>query len=88
MDYLRRKRIAELSMLRPASNCFPTASLCTLCVRRLLVDHAISGVQVHDARLVAAMQVHGVFRILTFNTKDFKRFSGIQAIHPLQAISG
>jgi|SRR5580700_2658051 predicted nucleic acid-binding protein len=56
--------------------------------RRLLVDHAISGVQVHDARLVAAMQVHGVFRILTFNTKDFKRFSGIQAIHPLQAISG
>jgi predicted nucleic acid-binding protein len=50
--------------------------------RRLLVDYAICGVQVHDARLVAAMLVHGVKRILTFNTRDFARFSGIEAIHP------
>src|SRR5271167_4886022 len=27
--------------------------------RRLLVAHNISGVQVHDARLIAAMHVHG-----------------------------
>lgn len=51
--------------------------------RRLLVFHAVCGVQVHDARLVASMHVHGVKRILTFNTRDFTRFTDIEAIHPL-----
>jgi len=50
--------------------------------RRLLVAHAISGVQVHDARIAAAMQVHSVQRILTLNTRDFARFPFIEAIHP------
>jgi predicted nucleic acid-binding protein len=50
--------------------------------RRLLVAHSISGVQVHDARLVASMHVHNVRRILTFNTRDFARFTGIEAVHP------
>jgi predicted nucleic acid-binding protein len=50
--------------------------------RRLLVAHGISGVQVHDARLVAAMRIHGVQLILTFNTRDFARFTGIEAVHP------
>ena len=50
--------------------------------RRLLVLYRVSGVQVHDARLVAAMHVHNVNRILTFNTKDFARFTDIEAIHP------
>jgi len=50
--------------------------------RRLLIDHIISGVQVHDARIAAAMHVHGVKRILTFNTRDFTRFPFVEAIHP------
>lgn len=50
--------------------------------RRLLLDYGVSGVQVHDAHLVAVMRVHGVKRILTFNTKDFARFGGIEALHP------
>jgi predicted nucleic acid-binding protein len=52
--------------------------------RRLLVDYRVSGVQVHDARLVASMHVYDVKRILTFNTKGFTRFDQIEAIHPLQ----
>jgi predicted nucleic acid-binding protein len=51
--------------------------------RRLLVLYRVSGVQVHDVRLVAAMHVHSVSRILTFNTKDFERFNDIEAIHPI-----
>lgn len=51
--------------------------------RQLLVDYRISGVQVHDARLVAAMHIHGVKRILTFNTKDFARFDDIEVIYPI-----
>ena|ERR1035438_5726395 len=50
--------------------------------RRLLVDFRVSGVQVHDARLVAAMHIHAVKRILTLNTKDFARYTNIEAIHP------
>jgi|SRR5580698_5500568 predicted nucleic acid-binding protein len=50
--------------------------------RRLLVSQGISGVQVHDARLVAAMRVHGIKHILTFNDKDFARFTDIEAVHP------
>jgi len=50
--------------------------------RRLLVTHSVSGVQVYDARLVAAMHVHGVKRILTFNAKDFARFADIEALLP------
>jgi predicted nucleic acid-binding protein len=54
--------------------------------RELLVRFRVSGVQVHDARLVASMRVHEVRCILTFNTKDFKRFSDIEAVHPLQIV--
>jgi predicted nucleic acid-binding protein len=50
--------------------------------RKLLLKHSISGAQVHDARLAAVMLVHGVQKILTFNTRDFARFPEIQAIHP------
>ena len=52
--------------------------------RGLLVAHAISGVRVHDARIAAAMQVHGVKRILTLNTRDFARSPSSEAIHPEQ----
>lgn len=52
--------------------------------RRLLVTHSVSGVQVHDAHLVASMRVHGVRRILTLNPRDFARFTTIEAVHPNQ----
>ena len=42
------------------------------------------GVQVHDARLAAAMYVHGVAHILTLNVADFSRFSGLTPVHPNQ----
>ena len=50
--------------------------------RRLVETHSVSGKQVHDARLVAAMIVHGVTRLLTLNTADFKRYPEITAVHP------
>jgi len=50
--------------------------------RRIVVQHAVFGVQVHDARLVAAMRVHGVGHILTLNVTDFSRYSGITVVHP------
>jgi predicted nucleic acid-binding protein len=55
--------------------------------RTLLVSHSVSGVQVHDARLVAAVRVHGVKQILTFNDRDFARYRDIEAVHPRTAKS-
>jgi predicted nucleic acid-binding protein len=49
--------------------------------KRLVSTHAVSGAKVHDARLVALMNVHGIRRMLTFNTGDFARFA-IEALHP------
>jgi predicted nucleic acid-binding protein len=49
--------------------------------KSLVVRHGVMGSKVHDAKLVATMQVHGIRRILTFNTNDFARYD-IEAIHP------
>ena len=50
--------------------------------RRIVVQFGVSGIQVHDARLAAAMYVHDVKHILTLNVTDFSRFSGLTALHP------
>jgi predicted nucleic acid-binding protein len=49
---------------------------------RLVIAHAVIGVNVHDARLVAAMLAHNLTHILTFNTSDFTRYAEITAVHP------
>lgn len=52
--------------------------------RKLIVNFGVMGVQVHDARLAAAMIVHKVTHILTFNASDFTRYNsiGIVAVDP------
>jgi predicted nucleic acid-binding protein len=50
--------------------------------RRLVTTHAVSGKKAHDARLVAAMTVHSVTRVLTFNADDFSRYPGITVLDP------
>jgi predicted nucleic acid-binding protein len=50
--------------------------------RRLVVTHGVSGKKTHDARLVAAMTVNRIVHILTFNTDDFSRYSGIRVLDP------
>jgi predicted nucleic acid-binding protein len=50
--------------------------------RLLIVRYAVSGVQVYDARLAAAMLVHGINHIMTLNVADFSRYSGLTPVHP------
>lgn len=49
---------------------------------QLVVKHQVLGKQVHDARLVAAMTVHKLTHLLTFNTDDFKRYDKITVVSP------
>ncbi len=51
--------------------------------RQLVVAHQVSGKPTHDARLVAAMLVHGIDALLTFNDTHFRRFQPlIQVFSP------
>ncbi|MDJ0903172.1 MAG: type II toxin-antitoxin system VapC family toxin [Xenococcus sp. MO_188.B8] len=50
---------------------------------QLATDYQVQGINVHDTRLVAFMLVHNISHILTFNTKDFRRFNQeITSVHP------
>jgi len=50
---------------------------------RLVSHHGIIGKQVHDARLVAHLNIHGVPNLLTFNVGDFQPY-GTLAVSPEQ----
>ena len=50
--------------------------------KRLIEIYQISGVQVHDARLAAAMNVQAIQNIITLNIKDFSRFQNISVHEP------
>jgi predicted nucleic acid-binding protein len=49
---------------------------------KLVKTYAVKGVNVHDARLVAVMLVHGLSHILTFNVDDFRRYPEITVVNP------
>lgn len=50
--------------------------------RRLVSAYGVSGAKVHDARIVAAMIVHGVRQLLTLDGNDFGRYTEIVAVPP------
>ena len=55
--------------------------------KQLIVQHKVHGVQVHDTRLVALMDLHGVTRLLTLNPADFHRFPHIVSVTPEDLLS-
>ena len=46
------------------------------------------GAQIHDANIVATMQVHGIQQLLTGNEDDFTRFASVITVVPLGPLSG
>jgi predicted nucleic acid-binding protein len=52
--------------------------------KRLILEHSVTGVRAHDARLVPVMNVHGVRRILTFDRDDFADY-GVEVVYPVLA---
>src|SRR6266550_1655260 len=64
----------QISKLKALFTLLPDSSDVFYEWERLVLHYQVSGKQVHDARLVAAMTVHKLTHILTFNTKDFKRY--------------
>ncbi len=50
--------------------------------RQLVTAHQVTGKSAHDARLAAAMVVHAITHILTFNIADFARYPMVTALDP------
>ena len=49
----------------------------------LLAAVSVGGKQVHDANIVATMQVYGIRQLLTHNVDDFTRFAAFVTVVPL-----
>jgi hypothetical protein len=54
---------------------------------RLVTTTPIIGKNAHDARLVAAMIVHGLTNLLTFNVQDFRPYPMITAVTPADVMA-
>jgi len=78
---------AEVNRLKAFFSLLPDTAAIYEEWERLVVVHAVRGVNVHDAKLVAAMLVHGLTHILTFNISDFARYSEITAVHPTAIVT-
>jgi predicted nucleic acid-binding protein len=53
---------------------------------RLVATYRVAGKNSHDARLVAAMTVHDIRSILTFNVQDFTRYVEITVLDPRMVV--
>jgi predicted nucleic acid-binding protein len=75
----------ELTALKQLFTLLPEAPLQSEW-ERLVSRYQVSGKNTHDARLVAAMMVHGTRSILTFNVQDFSRYTGIIVLDPRMVV--
>ena len=73
---------AELARLKSMFALLPETPAIYPVWESLVTQHHVKGKSVHDARLVAAMQVHGLTSILTFDKAGFSRYPGIEVVHP------
>jgi predicted nucleic acid-binding protein len=80
--------LAELDRLKRMFLLLPETPAIYPAWEALVSQYQVSGKPTHDARLVAAMQVHGLTAVLTFNLSDFRRYSHIQAVDPAAVASG
>lgn len=54
---------------------------------RLVTTYSVLGKNAHDARLAAAAIVHSVEHLLTFNDKDFRRFTELTILTPQEVLA-
>lgn len=54
--------------------------------KQLVTQHSVMGKPAHDARIAAAMKVHGITHLLTFNVGDFKRFQQNTVVSPTEVL--
>jgi predicted nucleic acid-binding protein len=86
LGFLAPVALAEVEKVEAAFDLLPDAPSIYAAWRDLALRHGVIGAKVHDARLVAAMQVHGVHWLLAFNAGDFARYE-IEVVQPAAVLS-
>jgi len=75
----------ELTRIKSMFSLLPDTPAIYPVWENLVIQYQVFGKTAHDARLVAAMQVHGLTSILTFDKTGFTRYAGIEVVHPADA---
>lgn len=75
----------EINRIKSMFDLLPDTSSIYPVWESLVIRYQVSGKPAHDARLVAAMQVHGLTAILTFDRTGFSRYAGIEVVFPTDA---
>lgn len=55
--------------------------------KRVVIAHSVIGASVHDARIVAQMNIASAGTIITLNPADFRRYPGITVMTPRDLLS-
>lgn len=55
--------------------------------QKLVRSYGVTGLRVHDTRLVAVMITHNIPNILTLNPKDFRQFTEINVVEPQSLVN-
>ncbi|MGA3186850.1 MAG: PIN domain-containing protein [Bryobacteraceae bacterium] len=74
--------LSEIARFKSLFNVLPETDGILPEWERLVSAYRVLGKNAHDARLVAAMNVNGINKILTFDAGDFVRFTDIEVLHP------
>ena len=77
--------IAELDRLKRTFVLNPDSPAILPEWEKLIAGFDCKGKAAHDARIVAAMNLHRVKDLLTFNVKDFVRYGDLNVIDPIAA---
>ena len=72
----------ELSRIKSLFALFPDTATIFPEWEHLVTTLQVVGKEAHDARIVAAMKIHGLIHILTLNTADFARYPGVVPLDP------
>jgi predicted nucleic acid-binding protein len=56
--------------------------------KNLVFTYKVLGVSVHDARIAAAIKIHGISHLLTMNVGDFNRYTHFAVVTPDDVLNG
>jgi predicted nucleic acid-binding protein len=79
--------VAELATLKALFQWLDETAAVFGVWEQLVSSTPVVGKNAHDARLVAAMMVHGLTHILTFNAQDFRQYVGIMVVTPADVMT-
>lgn len=74
----------EMDLLKSTFSFLPDTPAIYSAWEDLVLEYRVSGKPAHDTRLVAAMKVHGISAILTFDKRGFSRYRGIEVVDPAE----